>query len=233
LDAIFQAFETPVMAVLIVMAIVVIMFTVLLFSMTSRDKRFIAHLTKIERSLNNLLSIYRGQDELSGYDRSRDEFVLSLRGMGDSITRLAADITQSQQSQLGMIADHLNRMKNENDRLTVEMRAIADEQMGELLDRRLNKNFQNINNRLDHVYSGLDDMQTGFAAITPEKLSADVWEMLDSAYGEITQFAGALARTQKKLRQASESIEDATRKSRVIEKRLISAPKFHKTIKKT
>ena len=181
LDAMFRAFENPVMAVLLVMAVVVAMFTVLLFSAASRDKRLIAHLTKIERGLNSLLSAYKANGDVNGYDHLRDEFVLSLRGMGDSITRLAADITQSQQSQLDMFADHL---KNST-------------------------------------------------AVTPEKLSADVWEMLDSAYGEITQFASALARTQKKLKQATESIEDAARKSRTIEKRMISAPRFHRTIKKT
>jgi hypothetical protein len=189
------------MAVLIIMAAITAMFTVLLFSTANRDKRLIAHITKIERDLNNLMSAYRGMGDVTGGDRPRDEFILSLRGMGDSITRLAADITQSQQSQLDLFAGHLNWIKNENDRLAVEIRAIADE-------------------------------HTGFAAITPEKLSADIWEMLDSAYGEITQFAGALARTQKKLRQATKSIEDATRKSRVIEKRLISAPRFHRKIKR-
>ena len=181
MDAMFRAFENPLMTVLLVMAVVVAMFTALLFSAASRDKRLIARLTKIERGLNGLLSAYKGKDDVNGNDHLRDEFVLSLRGMGDSITRLAADITQSQQSQLDMIAEHLK----------------------------------------------------SFSAIAPEKLSADVWEMLDSAYGEITQFAGALARTQKKLRQATESIEDAARKSRVIEKRMISAPRFHKAIKKT
>ena len=66
----------------------------------------------------------------------------------------------------------------------------------------------------------LNSLQMGFKSILLEKRSVEVWSLLNDVRGEFTQFAGALSRTQKRLRQASESIEDATRKSRTIEKRL-------------
>lgn len=66
----------------------------------------------------------------------------------------------------------------------------------------------------------LNSLQMGFRTLALEQRSSEVWALLGAVRGEFKEFAGALARTQKRIRQASESIEDAARKSRTIEKRL-------------
>ena len=62
-------------------------------------------------------------------------------------------------------------------------------------------------------------LQMGFRTLALEKRAEEVWALLGAVRGEFATFAEALGRTQKRIRQASESIEDAAEKSRRSEKR--------------
>ena len=53
-----------------------------------------------------------------------------------------------------------------------------------------------------------------------EKRSSDVWLVLGAVKKEFTAFGDILDKTQKKLQEASNTIESASRKSRTIERRL-------------
>ncbi len=66
----------------------------------------------------------------------------------------------------------------------------------------------------------LNSLQMGFKTLAIEKRSEEVWALLGAVRGEFVNFADALSRTQKRIRQAGESIEDASRKSRAIQRRL-------------
>jgi DNA recombination protein RmuC len=69
-------------------------------------------------------------------------------------------------------------------------------------------------------------LQMGFRTLALEKRAEEVWALLGAVRGEFQTFAEALGRTQKRIRQASESIEDAAEKSRLIEKRLRGVEKL-------
>ena len=69
-------------------------------------------------------------------------------------------------------------------------------------------------------------LQMGFRTLALEKRAEEVWSLLGAVRGEFATFAEALGRTQKRIRQASESIEDAAEKSRLIEKRLRGVEKL-------
>lgn len=66
----------------------------------------------------------------------------------------------------------------------------------------------------------LNSLQMGFRTIAIEQRSSEVWELLGAVKTEFGKFADMLAKTQQKLRQASDSIEVAARKTRTIERRL-------------
>lgn len=66
----------------------------------------------------------------------------------------------------------------------------------------------------------LNSLQMGIKTLAIERRSEEVWALLGAVRGEIGNFAEALSRTQKRIRQASESIEDAAQKSRVIQRKL-------------
>ncbi|NLG25492.1 MAG: DNA recombination protein RmuC [Clostridiales bacterium] len=66
----------------------------------------------------------------------------------------------------------------------------------------------------------LNSLQMGLRAIQLEKRSGEVWALLSAVRGEFAEFADALARTQKRIRQAGESIEDVSRRSQAITKQL-------------
>jgi DNA recombination protein RmuC len=66
----------------------------------------------------------------------------------------------------------------------------------------------------------LNSLQMGFRTLAIEQRSGEVWQLLGAVKAEFGTFGDLLDKTQQKLRQASDSIESATRKTRTIERRL-------------
>ena len=66
----------------------------------------------------------------------------------------------------------------------------------------------------------LNSLQMGFRTLAIEKRSGEVWHLLSIVKEEFGKFGDILDKTQQRLRQASESIEVATRKTRTIENKL-------------
>ncbi|MGI6678216.1 MAG: DNA recombination protein RmuC [Dehalobacterium sp.] len=66
----------------------------------------------------------------------------------------------------------------------------------------------------------LNSLQMGFRTLAIEKRSSEVWTLLGAVKTEFVRFGDILDKTQKKLKEASNTIEDASRKSRNIERKL-------------
>lgn len=66
----------------------------------------------------------------------------------------------------------------------------------------------------------LNSLQMGFRTLAIEKRSSEVWQLLGAVKTQFGKFGDVLEQVHKKLDQASNSIEDAARKSRTIEGRL-------------
>lgn len=66
----------------------------------------------------------------------------------------------------------------------------------------------------------LNSLQMGFRTLAIQKRSAEVWQLLGAVKAEFARFGGILEKTQKKLQEASKTIDDAARQSRSIERRL-------------
>jgi DNA recombination protein RmuC len=66
----------------------------------------------------------------------------------------------------------------------------------------------------------LSSLQMGFKTLAVEKRSSEVWALLGAVKTEFGRFGEMLERTQKKLQEASNSIETAAQKSRTIERKL-------------
>ncbi|MBI4698236.1 MAG: DNA recombination protein RmuC [Nitrospirae bacterium] len=66
----------------------------------------------------------------------------------------------------------------------------------------------------------LNSLQMGFRTLAIEKRSSEVWKILGAVKTEFGKFGIILERTHKKLQEASNTIEDAARKSRTIEGKL-------------
>ncbi|MFA6667554.1 MAG: DNA recombination protein RmuC [Bacilli bacterium] len=63
-------------------------------------------------------------------------------------------------------------------------------------------------------------IQMGFKSVAIEKHSSEVWELLTTFKTEFVKFVDLLSKTQKKLDEASNTIEDATKKSKTIQRKL-------------
>ncbi|MDR3587085.1 MAG: DNA recombination protein RmuC [Desulfosporosinus sp.] len=66
----------------------------------------------------------------------------------------------------------------------------------------------------------LNSLQMGFRTLAIEKRSSEVWHLLSAVKTEFGKFVEILEKTQKKLQEASNTIETATRKSRTIARKL-------------
>jgi len=68
----------------------------------------------------------------------------------------------------------------------------------------------------------LNSLQMGFRTLALEKRSAEVWEVLGAVKTEFAKFGDVLAKTQKKLKEASDTIEAAQTRTNVMARRLKS-----------
>jgi DNA recombination protein RmuC len=66
----------------------------------------------------------------------------------------------------------------------------------------------------------LSSLQMGFRTLAIEKRSSEVWSLLGTVKTEFGKFGDILEKTQKKLQEASNSIEGAATRSRQIERKL-------------
>lgn len=66
----------------------------------------------------------------------------------------------------------------------------------------------------------LNSLQMGFRTLAVEKRSSEVWSLLGAVKMEFGKFGDLLDKTHKKLQEASNSIDVASRKSRNIERKL-------------
>ena len=66
----------------------------------------------------------------------------------------------------------------------------------------------------------LNSLQLGFKTLSIEKRSSEIWQLLGVFKQEFGKFVDLLAKTQKKLAEASSTIESATKKSTTIERKL-------------
>ena len=66
----------------------------------------------------------------------------------------------------------------------------------------------------------LNSLQMGFKTLAIEKRSAEIWNMLAVFKKEFVTYVELLTKTQKKLNEATNTIEDATKKSQKISKQL-------------
>jgi DNA recombination protein RmuC len=66
----------------------------------------------------------------------------------------------------------------------------------------------------------LNSLQMGFRTLAIERRSSEVWELLGTIKTEFGKFGDILTKTKQKLREASQSIDQAAVRSRAIERKL-------------
>jgi DNA recombination protein RmuC len=66
----------------------------------------------------------------------------------------------------------------------------------------------------------LTSLQMGFRTLALEKRSAEVWEVLGAVKTEFAKFGDVLAKTKKKLEEASNTIDQAETRTRAMVRQL-------------
>ena len=66
----------------------------------------------------------------------------------------------------------------------------------------------------------LNSLQMGFKTLAIEKRSSEIWNTLSVFKSEFTKFVDLLSKTQKKIDEASSTLDYATKKTKTIERKL-------------
>ncbi len=66
----------------------------------------------------------------------------------------------------------------------------------------------------------LNSLQMGFRTLAIQKRSSEVWQVLGAVKTEFSKYADILAKVQKKLQEANNTVEDGLTKTRVIQRKL-------------
>ena len=66
----------------------------------------------------------------------------------------------------------------------------------------------------------LNSLAIGFRTLAIEKRTSEVWELLGAVKTDFGTFGDILDKTKKKLQEASNTIDNASRRSRSIERKL-------------
>ena len=75
----------------------------------------------------------------------------------------------------------------------------------------------------------LNSLQMGFRTLAIEKRSSEVWELLGAVKTQFSKFGEVLAKTKKKLQEASNTIDQAETRTRVIERKLSKVQELPQT----
>jgi DNA recombination protein RmuC len=75
----------------------------------------------------------------------------------------------------------------------------------------------------------LNSLQMGFRTLAIEKRSSEVWELLGAVKTQFSKFGAVLAKTKKKLQEASNTIDKAEIRTRVIERKLSKVQELPQT----
>jgi DNA recombination protein RmuC len=70
------------------------------------------------------------------------------------------------------------------------------------------------------LWALLNSLQMGFRTLAIEQRSSEVWKLLGAVKAEFGKFGDILEKVHKKLQEASNTIEDASKKTRTIGRRL-------------
>jgi DNA recombination protein RmuC len=70
------------------------------------------------------------------------------------------------------------------------------------------------------LWSILNSLQMGFRTLAIEKRSSEVWDLLGAVKTEWTKYGDVLAKVQKKLHEASNTIDQAQTRTRAIGRKL-------------
>lgn len=75
----------------------------------------------------------------------------------------------------------------------------------------------------------LNSLQMGFRTLAIQKRSSEVWQLLGAVKNDFGKFGDILDKTQKKLLEASNTIDDAAKRGRAIERKLKSVQELPTT----
>ncbi len=90
---------------------------------------------------------------------NREDLGKALMTLGETVRKLGADQTASQQQFRDKLDEKMKELRQENSQKLEEMRKTVDERLQTTLEKRLSESFKTVSERLEAVQRGLGEMQ--------------------------------------------------------------------------
>lgn len=141
---------------------------VLLLARRSRSFQADKAIDRMQSTLVALLGDLKQQNAQGAY-RQRREVMEMFKVLGDGFTRTLADTaSQSRESMEALrraVEQQLKSMSDANERRLEQMRATVDEQLSDVLQKRLTGSFKQVSDQLEQVFKSMGEVRSLAAGV--------------------------------------------------------------------
>ncbi len=102
-------------------------------------------------------------------EKQRRAVAEQLAGLSGDFSRIQASILQMLESMQKANAEHLDRLRRDNQASLDRINQTVDEKLQKTLERRISQSFEAVNQRLAEVYAGLGEMKSVAAGVADLK----------------------------------------------------------------
>lgn len=151
-------------------AVLVLLAAILALLLARRSRSFQADqaIGQLQSTLVALLGDLKQQNAQSAYQQRR-EVMEMFKVLGDGFTRTLADTaSQSRESMEALrraVETQLKSMSDANERRLEQMRAAVDEQLSDMLQKRLTGSFKQVSDQLEQVFKSMGEVRSLAAGV--------------------------------------------------------------------
>lgn len=151
-------------------AVLLLLIVILVLQLSRRTQTFQADqaINQMQTTLVTLLGDLKQQNAQSAYQQRR-EVMEMFKVLGDGFTKTLCDTaSQNQQSMETLrraVEQHLKSMSDANERRLEQMRKTVDEQLSDVLQKRLTGSFKQVSDQLEQVFKSMGEVRSLAAGV--------------------------------------------------------------------
>ncbi len=151
-------------------AVILLLIVILALLLSRRNQTFQADqsISRMQTTLVTLLGDLKQQNAQSAYQQRR-EVMEMFKVLGDGFAKTLCDTaSQNQQSMETLrraVEQHLKNMSDANERRLEQMRKTVDEQLSDMLQKRLTGSFKQVSDQLEQVFKSMGEVRSLAAGV--------------------------------------------------------------------
>ncbi len=150
--------------------VILLLIVILVLQLSRKNQTFHANqaVSQLQSTLVTLLGDLKQQNAQSAYQQRR-EVMEMFKVLGDGFTKTLCDtVSQNAQSMETLrraVEQHLKNMSDANERRLEQMRKTVDEQLSDMLQKRLTGSFKQVSDQLEQVFKSMGEVRSLAAGV--------------------------------------------------------------------